>query len=246
MDTTNSQREVKRTAVLNNSHGIKSWPATERPREILLGRGAESLSDAQLLAVLLRGGTKGRDAIALSRSLIEKFGSLRQLLMAKPAELCAVSGIGPAKAAQILAACEMSNRRLKENAVGSNIESSPQAVLDHLSVSLRDRKEEVFQGVFLNKKNEVIESSQLAIGLPDKVTIYPRKIVEKCLTLAALKIILVHNHPSGSLDPSNRDIQLTVKIRDGLKFIDVEVLDHIIVGKGGIYSMRNSGDLAAI
>ena len=123
MNTDNRRRELKKTIVISNNRGIKSWPATERPREILLGKGPEALTDAQLLAVLLRGGTKGHDAIALSRSLIEKFGSLRQLLLAKPSELCSVRGVGPAKAAQILAACEMSNRRFKEIAVGSNAES---------------------------------------------------------------------------------------------------------------------------
>ena len=226
--------------------GIKSWPVSERPREVFLTKGPDALSDAEVLAILLRDGTKGRDAISLARQLIQKFGSLRQLLLARPEELYQVNGIGPAKAAQILAACEISNRRLKEEVLGANVVKSPQAVFDYLSSSMRDLKEEVFKGLFLNRKNEVMEMSQLASGTPDKVTLYPRKVVERCVALGAAQLILVHNHPSGSLEPSNRDIQLTAKMREGLKFIEVELLDHVIIGKNGFRSMKESGDLSSI
>ena len=226
--------------------GIKSWPVSERPREVLLTKGPDVLSDAEVLAILLRDGTKGQDAIALARRLIQKFGSLRQLLLTKPEELYQVNGVGPAKAAQILAACEISNRRLKEEALGANVIKSPQAVFDYLSSSMRDLKEEVFKGLFLNRKNEVIEMSRLASGTSDKVTLYPRKVIERCVAVGAAKLILVHNHPSGSLEPSNWDIQLTVKMREGLKFIEVELLDHVIIGKDGFRSMNESGDLNSI
>lgn len=227
-------------------NGIKSWPVSERPREVFLTKGPDALSDAEILAILLRDGTRGQDAISLARRLIQKFGSLRQLLLARPEELYQVNGIGPAKASQILAACEISNRRLKEEALGANVIKSPKAVFDYLSSSMRDLKEEVFKGLFLSRKNEVIELSQLAAGTPDKVTLYPRKVIERCVAVGAVKMILVHNHPSGSLEPSNRDIQLTAKMREGLKFIEVELLDHVIVGKDGFRSMKESGDLSSI
>src|SRR3989338_3164796 len=111
--------------------GIKSWPVSERPREVFLTKGPDALSDAEVLAILLRDGTKGQDAISLARQLIQKFGSLRQLLLAKPEELYQVNGIGPAKAAQILAACEISNRRLKEEALGANVVKKPPAVFHY-------------------------------------------------------------------------------------------------------------------
>lgn len=226
--------------------GIKSWPVSERPREMLLTKGPDALSDAEVLAILLRDGTKGQDVVTLARRLIQKFGSLRQLLLARPDELYQVNGVGPAKAAQILAACEISNRRLKEKAMGVNVVKSPRAVFNYLSSSMRDLKEEVFKGLFLNRKNEVIEILQLASGTPDKVTLYPRRIVERCATIGATKLILVHNHPSGSLVPSNWDIQFTAKMREGLKFLEVELLDHIIIGKEGFHSMNERGDLNSI
>ena len=236
----------KRSSASPQAKGIKSWPISERPPEVFLNRGPDALSDAEILAILLRDGTKGQDAISLARQLIQKFGSLRQLLLASPGELYEVNGVGPAKAAQILAACEISNRRLKEEVLGANVIKSPQAVFDYLSSSMRDLKEEIFKGLFLNRKNEVIEMSQLASGTPDKVILYPRKVVERCVAVGATKLILAHNHPSGSLEPSNRDIQLTAKMREGLKFIEVELLDHVIIGKDGFRSMNESGDLNSI
>jgi len=223
--------------------GIKSWPLSERPREILIEKGSEALSDAELIAILLRGGTKGKSAIALARNLLQKFGSLRQLLQASPKDLYNVSGMGPAKRAQIIAAREIGDRRLKEDAKGSDIVKSPEAAFNYVCSSMRDQKEEIFNGIFLNRRNEVIEISQLAFGTPDKVALYSRKIVERCLALGASKMILVHNHPSGSLEPGYKDIHLTQKLKDGLKFIDVELLDHIIIGRSNYYSMKKSGDM---
>lgn len=237
---------LQKNGAISKARGIKSWPISERPREVLLTRGPDALSDAEVLAILLREGTKGQDVVSLARHLIQKFGSLRQLLLARPDELYEVNGVGPAKAAQILAACEISNRRLKEKAVGVNVIKSPRAVFDYLSLSMRDLKEEVFKGLFLNRKNEVIEMLQLASGTPNKVALYPRRIVERCVAIGATKLILVHNHPSGSLEPSNRDIQFTAKIREGLKFLEVELLDHIIIGKEGFHSMNERGDLNSI
>ena len=220
---------------------IKKWPESERPRERILKQGAQALSDAELLAVLLRNGRSGEDAISLARRILSQFGSLRKLMSASADELCRISGIGPAKATQLIAACELATRRSNEKVTGTDIMKSPQSVYETITESLRDLKDEVFTALFLNKKNELIEMRQIARGTPDKVTIYPRQIVEMCISVGASKLILAHNHPGGSTEPSAKDIQLTARLCEGLKFIDVELLDHIIVGKDNFRSMKRDG-----
>ena len=227
--------------VKTKSSGIKAWPESERPRERILKHGATALSDAELLAVLLRNGRSGEDAISMARRILAKFGSLRKLMSASADDLCGVSGVGPAKATQIIAACELAVRRSNEKAVGVDMVKSPQSVYEIVSETLRDSKNEVFTAILLNKKNELIEIRQIAHGTPDKVAIYPRQVVEMCLSTGASKLILAHNHPSGSTDPSTKDIQLTAKLYEGLKFVDIELLDHIIVGKDGFNSMKRGG-----
>ena len=220
---------------------IKKWPESERPRERILKQGAQALSDAELLAVLLRNGKSGEDAISLARRILSQFGSLRKLMSASADDLCRISGIGPAKATQLIAACELAVRRSNEKVAGADMVKSPESVYETITESLRDLKDEVFTALFLNKKNELVEMRQIARGTPDKVTIYPRQIVEMCLSIGASKLVLAHNHPSGSTEPSAKDIQLTVKLCEGLKFIDVELLDHIIVGKENFRSMKRDG-----
>lgn len=220
---------------------IKKWPESERPRERILKQGVQALSDAELLAVLLRNGKSGEDAISLARRILSQFGSLRRLMSASADDLCHISGIGPAKATQLIAACELAVRRSNEKVTGADMVKSPESVYETITESLRDLKDEVFTALFLNKKNELVEMRQIARGTPDKVTIYPRQIVEMCLSIGASKLILAHNHPSGSTEPSTKDIQLTVKLCEGLRFVDVELLDHIIVGKENFRSMKRDG-----
>src|SRR3989338_9727891 len=220
---------------------IKKWPESERPRERILKQGAQALSDAELLAVLLRNGRSGEDAISLARRILSQFGSLRKLMSASADELCRISGIGPAKATQLIAACELAVRRSNEKVAGVDMMKSPELVYEAVAGSLRDLKDEVFMALFLNKKNELIEMRQIARGTPDKVVIYPRQIVEMCLSVGASKLVLAHNHPSSSTEPSAKDIQLTAKLLEGLKFVEIELLDHIIVGKEKFVSMKRDG-----
>ena len=229
------------TNAIEKRLSIKKWPESERPRERILKQGAQALSDAELLAVLLRNGRSGEDAISLARRILSQFGSLRKLMSATADELCRISGIGPAKATQLIAACELAARRSNEKVTGIDMLKSPESVYETVTELLRDLKDEVFTALFLNKKNELIEMRQIARGTPDKVTIYPRQIVEICISVGASKLILAHNHPSGSTEPSTKDIQLTVKLREGLKIIDVELLDHIIVGKDDFRSLKRDG-----
>lgn len=227
--------------IIEKRPSIKKWPESERPRERILKQGAQVLSDAELLAVLLRSGRSGEDAISLARRILSQFGSLRKLMSASADDLCRISGIGPAKATQLIAACELALRRSNEKVTGNDIMKSPESVYETITESLRDLRDEVFTALFLNKKNELVEMRQIARGTPDKVTIYPRQVVEMCLSAGASKLILAHNHPSGSTEPSMKDIQLTAKLREGLKFIDVELLDHIIVGRDSFHSMKRDG-----
>lgn len=229
------------TTTVEKRLSIKKWPVSERPRERILKHGAQSLSDAELLAVLLRNGRSGEDAISLSRRILSQFGSLRKLMSASADELCKISGIGPAKATQLIAACELAVRRSNEKAVGADMMKSPESAYEAIVESLRDLKDEVFTALFLNKKNELIEMRQIARGTPDKVVIYPRQVVEICISVGASKLVLAHNHPSGSTEPSMKDIELTAKLLEGLKFVDIELLDHIIVGKEKFSSMKRDG-----
>ncbi len=229
------------TNIVEKRLSIKKWPESERPRERILKQGAQVLSDAELLAVLLRNGRPGEDAISLARRLLSQFGSLRKLMGASSDELCRINGIGPAKATQLIAACELAARRSNEKIAGVDMVKSPESVYETIIESMRDLKDEVFKALFLNKKNELIEMRQIARGTSDKVTIYPRQIVEMCISIGASKLILAHNHLSGSTEPSTKDIQLTAKLHEGLKFIEVELLDHIIVGKDNFRSMKRDG-----
>ncbi|MCX5904572.1 MAG: DNA repair protein RadC [Proteobacteria bacterium] len=230
----------------NISHKISQWPEGERPRERLLKEGPQVLSDAELVAILLRNGTVGQDAISLSRNLLMQFGSLRQLLSASVKDLCAVEGIGPAKASQLLAALEIGNRQLKENILGKDALTNARAVYDYLTSSMRDLPEEVFKGIFLNNRNEVLEIVGLSRGTLDSAVLYPRDIVKRALELNASRVIIAHNHPGGSLQPSHKDIQLTVKIQESCRAVNIELLDHIIIGRNSFYSMRHNGDFDAI
>lgn len=227
------------------SNKISEWPEGERPRERLLKEGPQVLSDAELVAILLRNGTIGQDAISLARSLIKKFGSLRQLLSATAKDLCAVEGIGPAKASQLLAAFEIGSRQLKETILGKDALTNARSVYDYLASSMRDLTEEVFKGIFLNNRNEVIEIAGLSKGTLDSAVLYPRDIVKKALDLNASRVIVAHNHPGGSLQPSHKDIQLTSKIQESCRAVNIELLDHIIIGRNSFYSMRHNGDFDA-
>lgn len=222
----------------NEDHWIKNWPEEEKPRELLLQKGPDHISDAGLIAIVLRTGTKGKDAVALGRELINKFGGLRGLLSAKKSDLSRIKGLGPAKIAQLMAAIEIVKRQIKEKVVGKTYVENDKDVLDYLTLSLRDRKEEFFKVVFLNKSNMILGIEELARGTVDEASIYPREVIRTAFSMGATAVIFVHNHPSGNLKPSQKDIDVTNKLKAACQSVDIEPLDHIIISPHGHISLK--------
>ncbi|MGE5893120.1 MAG: RadC family protein, partial [bacterium] len=191
---------------------IKNWPRNERPREILLEKGPEYVSDAGLLAIILRTGTKGKDAVALGRELIDRFGGLRGILSAGKRDLERINGLGPAKISQLLASIEVAKRQLHEETVGKELINGPSDVIHYLSLTMSNLREEVFRVLYLNTANVIIDSEIIAKGTVNQSAVYPREIIKRALELNATALIFVHNHPSGNLKPSKNDIVLTQKL----------------------------------
>jgi DNA repair protein RadC len=220
---------------------ISDWPESERPREKLLAKGAESLSDAELLAIFLRVGVRGMSAVDLGRALIKQFGSLGGLFAASPEALATVPGIGAAKSAQLKAALAIAARALREQAGARDALSSPAAVRDFLSLRLRDRDREVFVAVLLDAQNRVIHVEELFQGTLTQTSVYPREVVKCALRHNAAAVIFAHNHPSGIAEPSQADRLLTEALRKALDTVDVKVLDHFVVGSAGGTSFAERG-----
>jgi len=209
---------------------IKDWPEQERPREKLLSRGPQALSDAELLAILLRTGVAGLSAVDLARELLARFGGLRALLKADRAQLCRARGLGEAKYAQLQAILEMGRRHLYEDLERGEGLSRPEDAKAFLCARLRDREHEVFACLFVDNRHRVIAFEELFQGTLDGASVHPREVVKRVLHHNAAAVILSHNHPSGVAEPSQADRQITTRLREALGLIDVRVLDHIIVG----------------
>ncbi len=222
---------------------IKNWPKYERPRELLLGRGPGSVSDAGLVAILLRSGTKGKDAVSLARDLIAHFGGLRGLLSAKKSDLEKIKGLGTAKIAQLMAAIEITNRRLKEEIIGKDYIKNSKDVIDYLRVSMRDLKTEFFKVIYLNRANVILAIEDIAKGTVDQSSIYPREVIRRALEIDASGAIFVHNHPSGSMKPSKSDIDLTERLISACLAVGITALDHIIVTPHGHISLREKSGI---
>jgi DNA repair protein RadC len=220
---------------------IADWPLAERPRERLLAQGASALSDAELLAIFLRTGIRGKSALDLARELIGHHGSLARLAAADSKALTATPGIGPAKAAQLQAALELARRALGEQMRARDALSSPQSVRDYLRLTLSGRDYEVFMAVLLDAQNRVIAAEELFRGTLTQTSVYPREIVKFALAHGAAAIIFAHNHPSGLAEPSQADELLTRTLRQALALVDVRVLDHFIVGEGAAMSFAERG-----
>ena len=219
--------------------GIKNWPKSEQPRELLLDKGPEYVSDAGLVAILLRLGTKGKDAVALARELLEAFGGLRGLLNADKRTLKSVKGLGAAKIAQLLAATEIAKRQLKEGIIGKTLViNKPDHVLEYLSMSMANLKKEVFKVIYLNSANVVLAVEDLFKGTVDQSVVYPREIIKRAFELNASGLIFVHNHSSGNLSPSQQDVSLNEKLVEACKVVDLNPLDHLIVGPTGYISFK--------
>jgi DNA repair protein RadC len=206
---------------------ISDWRPEERPRERLLAYGAASLSDAEIVAVLLRTGVRGRSAVDLARDLLAGHGGLGGL-MAAP-DLRAVKGLGPAKSAQLAAALEVAKRCLRDRLRAGSALDSPTAVRQYLALAIGSREHEVFVCLWLDAQHRVIGEEEMFRGTLTQTSVYPREVVKAALRRNAAAVIFAHNHPSGVAQPSQADELLTRSLREALALVDVRVLDHFLV-----------------
>ena len=209
---------------------ITDWAPEDRPREKLLMKGAESLSDAELLAIFLRTGIKGKTAVDLARDLLADSGGLSSLLSANEERFCQGKGVGQAKFVQLQAVVEMSRRYLEEKIHRGNAMENVDDVKRYLQSRLQHYPFEVFACLFLDNKHRVIEYEELFRGTVNSATVHPREVVRCAIKHNAVAIVLAHNHPSGLAEPSLSDREITQKLKEALQLIDVRVLDHFIIG----------------
>ncbi len=224
---------------------IKDWPRGERPRERLLLEGAQALSDAELLAILLSTGSPGRGRTALdcARRMLEAHGSLRGLARSSCSELGRIAGIGPAKACRVQAALEVGRRAvLERRRLGVSFRGS-RDVFEAYSVRLRDEKQEVFVVMLLDSKSRLLREERTSVGSLDQSLVHPREVFRPAIREAAASVIFVHNHPSGDPCPSREDVRLTERLVDAGRLLGIRVLDHIIIGEGRYFSFFDEGRL---
>jgi DNA repair protein RadC len=217
---------------------ISDWPLAERPRERLLAKGAQTLSDAELLAVVLRTGLRGKSAVELGRELLLRFKGIAGLF---GADLSQVKGLGPAKRAQFEAAMELARRSIEEGLKEKTVLTSPGAVRDYLKLSLGSRQHEVFICVWLDAQHRVTAFEEAFRGTLTQTSVYPREIVKAALANNAAAVIFAHNHPSGAAQPSQADELLTRNLKEALALVDVKVLDHFIVAGSQAISFAERG-----
>ena len=220
---------------------ITDWPALERPREKLLQWGAASLSDAELLAIFLRTGVRGKSAVDLARELLARCGSLGALFALKRAEFSGQHGLGDAKFSQLQAVLEMARRALAETLRSGDALGSPAAVRDFLRLTLARREHEVFLAVLLDSQNRVLVCEELFRGTLTQTSVYPREVVKCALSRNAAAVIFAHNHPSGVAEPSHADQILTQSLKQALALVDIKVLDHFIVAGAASLSFAERG-----
>jgi len=220
---------------------IKDWPAEERPREKLLLKGVDALTDAELLAIFLRTGIAGKTAVDLARELLAEFGSLQALLEADQTRFCQGKGLGNAKYAQLQAVLEMAKRHFVEILQRGDALTSPEATRAYLYAQLRGYSYEVFACLFLDNQHRVILLEELFRGTIDSASVYPREVAKRALFHNAAAVIFAHNHPSGVSEPSQSDKQITDKLKQSLLLFDIRVLDHFIIGDGQPYSFAEHG-----
>ena len=220
---------------------IRDWPADERPREKLLLKGAAALSDAELLAIFLRIGIKGKSAVDLARDLLCTFGSLSALLSASKTDFCAQLGLGDAKYSQLQAVLEMARRHYAQPLSQTACFNDAQSVKTYLISELKDQHYEEFCCLWLNSKHQLIKFVRLFRGSIQSATVHPREVVQQALAHNAAAVIFAHNHPGGSMQASDADIRITQKLTDILQTIDIKVLDHIIVAQHQAMSFAEHG-----
>ena len=220
---------------------IKLLPLEARPREKLLQHGAASLSDPELLALLLRTGVRGQGVLQMADAVLARFGGFAALLHADPADLKCVKGMGPAKRAKLAAVIEMARRALAQRLTEMPVFDSPQRVKDYLQLHLGQLQHEVFAVLFLDAQHRLIKLDQMFTGTLGQTSVYPREVVKLALARNAGAVILAHNHPSGVAEPSRADEFLTQSLKSALALIDVRVLDHLVIGCGQVVSFAERG-----
>jgi DNA repair protein RadC len=220
---------------------LKDIPADARPREKLLAHGPSSLADAELVALLLRTGYKGRSVLQLAQQTLHDFGGLPGLLNARVADLQRVKGLGPAKRAEIAAVMELARRSINRQLEVRPVFDAPQKVKDCLRLQLGHLDHEVFAVLFLDAQNRLIRLEEMFRGSLTQTSVYPREIVKRAIELGAAAVILAHNHPSGVAEPSRADEFLTRTLVEALRLVDVRVLDHQVVGRGSVVSFAERG-----
>jgi len=222
---------------------IKQWPESDRPREKLLEKGAETLSDAELLAIILRTGeaSTGQSALDHGRALMVRFETFRNLEEASLQELCALKGVGPAKAAQIKAALEIAKRYAEEPLQQGAPFRSSQEVFQHYREHLGNQKKELFYVLLLDGKNRKIKDVRISEGSLTSSLVHPREVFNPVIRESAAAVILIHNHPSGDPTPSQEDLEITRRLREVGEVMGVRVLDHVVVGKGRYVSFVDDG-----
>lgn len=227
--------------VVNGRLSVKLLPLQDRPRERLLRCGPEGLSSPELLALLLGTGTRSAGATDLAAQLLAAFGSLEALSLARSDELDRVAGIGPAKASSLLAAFELGRRISTAPPARRSVVRTPGDIAALVGPQMRHLDREHFRAVLLNVRHEVLDVTSVAVGGLDSAPIHPREVFKDAIRRSAAAIILVHNHPSGTPEPSGDDLRITARLQDAGRVVGIEVLDHIIVGDGRFVSLRERG-----
>jgi DNA repair protein RadC len=230
-----------RVRTKDDSLALRKWPESERPRERLLRAGPASLSDGELLAVLLGTGSRGRSAPAVARGLLEQAGGLPALLGKTPGELARSHGVGPARAARLAAAVELGRRYLEAPADHRSALEAPVDAARLFKARLLDLPHEVFCCLFLDTRHRVIRYEELFRGTVDGATVYPREVVKRALQHNASAVIAGHNHPSGVSEPSEADRAITLKLAKALALVEIRLLDHLVVSRGGHVSLAERG-----
>lgn len=220
---------------------LKDLPPDARPREKLLSRGASALSDAELLALLLRTGIEGKNVVALAQDIVDAFGGISGLLHADVKALASIKGLGPAKQAELMAVVELSRRALAEQMTQKPILDVPATMLDFVRLKIGSKPYESFIVLFVDATQKLLAAEELFRGSLSATTVYPREVALRALHHHAAGVILAHNHPSGDVQPSHADISLTGKLRAALALLDIVVLDHVIVSHDQALSMSAEG-----
>ncbi len=235
------QQRCNSKTVKSNSKTVKNWPLQERPRERLIHYGPTALSDAELLAILLRTGVQGLSVVDLSRKLLTETGGIRELLMLSPSQFTELHGMGLAKYAQLQAASEIGKRILQQSIKKDVTFAGSEQTKDYLRLQLRDKPYEVFAALFLDTRHQLIAYEELFRGTINGASVSIREVVKEAMQYNASSLIVAHNHPSGVAEPSIADKRLTQSLQQALSLVDVKLLDHIVVGDSECWSFAEQG-----